>query len=72
MIKRYLIEQTINGREKPCAYIGTGSYVLPYPMPAYVKEQCCYKTLAHAEKHAEKLYWIEGRYSSFRVIEILV
>lgn len=72
MIKRYLIEQTINGREKPCAYIGTGSYVLPYPMPAYVKEQYCYKTLAHAEKHAEKLYWIEGRYSRFRVIEILV
>ena len=71
MVKRYLISQTYFGNEKPCCYFGTGAYVLPYPMPVYVKENFCYKTRKQAEKQAEKCnMWYKHTY--FQVIEILV
>jgi hypothetical protein len=74
-MKRYLIAQYFPGagqtEENPSCYFGTGSYVLPNPLPEYVKENYCYKTRSAAERYAMKcnLFYT---YSRFSVIEILV
>lgn len=75
MKKRYLIAQYFPGRgeseENPACYFGTGSYVLPAPLPTYVKEHLCYKTRQQAERYAAKCNGFYS-YSRFTVVTVRV
>lgn len=75
MKHRFLIAQYFPAKgetlENPSCYFGIGSYVIPAPLPKYIKEHLTYKTRKQAEKYAEKCngYYM---YSRFSVIEILI
>ena len=74
-MKRYLIAQYFPGagqtEDNPSCYFGTGSYVLPAPLPAYINENHCYKTRAQAERYAMKCN-MAYFYSRFSVIPVQV
>lgn len=75
MKHRYLIAQYFPGKgeteNNPECYFGTGAYVLPAPLPVYIKENYCYKTRKQAERYAAKCNMFYS-YSRFTVIEILI
>lgn len=75
MKHRFLIAQYFPGQgetvDEPRCYCGTGSYILPAPLPEYIKADLCYKSQQQAQRYAAKLNMLSMS-ARHTVIEVLV